>query len=1594
MRLSILKKLALAATMFASAVGIARSQTITVDGTLDAAYGSALAVQTVNTSANADNTTTGGNATGSELDAAYGVVSGGNLYVFITGNFQNNGNRMALFIADGRAGQSTFSYPSGSISHFNGSQFSPGFSCTFAMDLNLNSYSVNVSEYLLVTTTGVPASGSQGAFAISSSTGIGSGSPNSQGWTAPITIALNNNNTGGVTYSSTGTAANQAAAAAVTTGYEMVIPLSDLGNPTGPIKVMALMTGSSDQGLYNQFLPGLTAPHGSVGGNTFDFSSTANGYFTVANSSVVPVVSITAPASNANFAPGSNIAITANASEAGGAISNVAFYANSTLLGNATSSPYSLTWSNVPAGSYALTAVATDATGGSTTSSVVNITVAMLEVYDDASAYGSNWTSGANLGYGFQPWVLVGGGQYNGFLIQSSGNINTSGESWDMYANGTGSPYAIAYRGFNNALATGQVFSVKFQNTAISSGDMGFCLRSDNNTNFVNTSIITNPGTRFAFYIAAGQTDYSIWNGNGVIDSGIASRTSGLSLQLHLLTANTYEIVVKTADGSTTLATFTSAPLAGASGSAIQTFACFNLATASFQDTYFNSLQVSSGGFSGGPVVSILVPTNNADFAPGSSIAVTANATESGGAISNVAFYANSTPLGHVSSAPYSLTWSSVPAGSYALTAVASDTVGNATTSTVGYVVVSATVAYDDAFAYGSSWANGENLGFGFQPWVLMQNNNGGPTYAGFFTGSSGNIDTSGWAWGMYANGTGSPYAIAYRGFNSGLTTTEVFKVQFQNTDIDAGGEMGFCLRSDDNTSFVDTSIITNAGTRFAFYFVGGQTDYYIWNGHGLTDSGIAFTSTGLSLEFYLDPADTYEMIVKTADGSTTLATFTSAPLAGASGAAIQTFAGFNVGSGSSQNAFFNSLQIAPPAPVVSITSPTNNADFVPGSSLAITATASVRGGTIASVAFYANSTLLGLATSAPYSLIWSNAPAGSYILTAVATDATGNTTTSSAVNITVGPVVSITSPVNNANITPGSNIAITANASETGGAIANVEFYANSTLLGIVTSAPYSLTWSSVPAGDYALTAVATDATGASTTSSVMNITVSVVFVPSQIKTVFVIPLENHDWVQGCPTCSPQQIFGNPAAPYVNSLVTPGNSNSVHVSYATKYYSVNITGEHPSEPNYIWSEAGTDFGVHTDNDPSTGSGNLYSTPNHLCRQLTDAGIVWKDYQEDLEYCSSAAVSAAGTRPSGTNIYNGSNQYDRGVKHDPMQFYTDTQGKNVYTLAQFWTDLTNNAVGRYNWITPDQYNEMHSSLPSYTYHGTTYSGDQAAIAEGDNFLSIAIPKIMASAAYQDHGVIIIWTDETESTDDTNTTLPYIIISPLAKGNAYASNVALSHSSDLKMMDEIFGLPYQTNAIPTGELDAQNTGYNYVDGRSATVNDLSDMFRECAPSFVSQPASSTNNAGTNVCFNVGATACAQLSYQWYFGTNVLAGETNSTLCIASVGPANVGNYHVVVTSGGVAMNSAPATLTVDYQTPNIVGGQMMLSGSGFQLTFSGPEGQTYQVLASDNMTAPLSEWTVIGSGTFSNTNVVFTDTDAANHTSRFYIITSP
>ena len=215
--------------------------------------------------------------------------------------------------------------------------------------------------------------------------------------------------------------------------------------------------------------------------------------------------------------------------------------------------------------------------------------------------------------------------------------------------------------------------------------------------------------------------------------------------------------------------------------------------------------------------------------------------------------------------------------------------------------------ASDNATNY-SGWSNGANGGFGFTPWTLTQNN-GGTTYAGFYIDvGSINISTAVKSFAMYANGTGTPYAIAYRSISNSLAVNQGFKVKFQNTGIANGGYMGFCLRSDNNTNFSDTQIVLDAGTRFAFYFLGGQSDYFIYDSRGAVDSGIGWTPNGLSLEIYQLSADMYELIVKSADGSTVIQSYPVQTLGGSS--AISTFAGFNLTSGGGENAFFNNFQV------------------------------------------------------------------------------------------------------------------------------------------------------------------------------------------------------------------------------------------------------------------------------------------------------------------------------------------------------------------------------------------------------------------------------------------------------------------------------------------------------------------------------------------------------------------------------------------------------------------------------------------------------------------------------------------------------------
>jgi hypothetical protein len=348
------------------------------------------------------------------------------------------------------------------------------------------------------------------------------------------------------------------------------------------------------------------------------------------------------------------------------------------------------------------------------------------------------------------------------------------------------------------------------------------------------------------------------------------------------------------------------------------------------------------------------------------------------------------------------------------------------------------------------------------------------------------------------------------------------------------------------------------------------------------------------------------------------------------------------------------------------------------------------------------------------------------------------------------------------------------------------------------------------------------------------------------RVKTVFLIAMENHNWTQPASATSPQQIFMNPDAPFINSLVNGTSGISGEVAYATNYVNAGV-GIHPSEPNYIWAEAGTNFGVLNDDDPykpDCSPDTVQTTDQHLSAFLTRARKTWRSYQEDTDVDSANVPlpksswtvplrSVSGVFTGGLNPYNYSTQYNYAAKHNPMVFFADTNGgcdttasnsmRTQYApLQQLALDLQNDNVADYNWITPDQYNDMHTGLTN-GYGGPSGSpntDDRANIAQGDNFLARIVPLIMASEAYKDHGVIVLWWDESEDGDTPSFTLPFIVISKEVhenvSGQPYASATEYSHSSTLRTLQEIFGVD-------------PSSGYPWL-GAAATAADLSKLFK--------------------------------------------------------------------------------------------------------------------------------------------------------------------
>jgi hypothetical protein len=220
-------------------------------------------------------------------------------------------------------------------------------------------------------------------------------------------------------------------------------------------------------------------------------------------------------------------------------------------------------------------------------------------------------------------------------------------------------------------------------------------------------------------------------------------------------------------------------------------------------------------------------------------------------------------------------------------------------------------IAADSAQNYpmtvgGGVWNNGDNNGFGFQPWQFVVNGSGG-LFLGDSTenggnglgngGSSGGINSPNIrAFGAFANNGGT--ADAVRPFSVPLAIGNTFSFDFDNGFIDNGAMEGIRLADS-----------TTGSTMWEFIFTGGQSVYQVFDARGFVDTTLPFTDDGMHVDFTLTGTTSYAVTIQQADSTTRVIT---GNLANPGSVSEFSFFDHNGGFNSSNNVYANNLVIVP----------------------------------------------------------------------------------------------------------------------------------------------------------------------------------------------------------------------------------------------------------------------------------------------------------------------------------------------------------------------------------------------------------------------------------------------------------------------------------------------------------------------------------------------------------------------------------------------------------------------------------------------------------------------------------------------------------
>jgi probable HAF family extracellular repeat protein len=808
-------------------------------------------------------------------------------------------------------------------------------------------------------------------------------------------------------------------------------------------------------------------------------------------------VAITQPVNGAILRYGSSVNLGASVFSPSGPIQQVQFFQGNSLLAASTANLpfYTATWTMPAAGTYVLTAQATGSSGLTTTSAVVSV---IVDVPPTVTL--TNPANNALIAPGTDVNLGASAASTNGIAqVQFLAGTNVLGTA-------TNAPYGVVWT---------NVPAGAYPLSAVAIDSLGLATTSAVVSILVDvapTVTVTHPAN------------------NTLVRYG-----SNVSLGANAASAFATVATVQLLQGTSVLATWTNAPytatwtLPPAGMYALTALATDSLGLVTTSAVVSVTVDVA-------PTVTLTNPVNHAVITPGTDVPLGASAASTNG-VAQVQFLAGTNVLGIATNAPYGIVWTNVAAGAYKLTAVAMDSLGLATTSAVVSVLVdvapSVTVtnpADSTIVRYGANVSLGASAASAFATVAKVQLLRGNSVLA---TLTNAPYTAT---WTRPAGGT---YALTARATDSlGLVTTSAVvsvivdvpptvtnpvnhSVIAPGTDVPLEASAASTNGLAQVQFLAGTNVLgiaTNAPYGIVWTNVAAgayKLSAVAMDSLGLTTtsavvsvlvdvpSSVAVTNPvnnsivryGSNIELGASAASPYATVTKVQllRGNSVLATLTNAPYTATwtrpAGGTYAVTARATDSLGLVTTSAVVSVIVDVP-PTVTLTNPVNHAVITPGTDVPLGASAASTNG-LAQVQFLAGTNVLGIATNAPYGILWTNVPVGAYKLSAVALDSLGLTTTSAVVSVLIdsAPGVLITNPLNNSVVGSGTNVSLGASVATIGGPVVKLQFYQGTNVLHTWTNAPYAAVWTKPAVGAYVLTARATDNYGLVGTSAPVSL-------------------------------------------------------------------------------------------------------------------------------------------------------------------------------------------------------------------------------------------------------------------------------------------------------------------------------------------------------------------------------------------------------------------------------------------------------------------------------------------------------------------------